>query len=48
MITIGRQTNSDILIEERGLSRTQCQIEWTGKTWTLKDGDYEKLSTNGT
>ena len=48
-ILIGRNNNSDVYIEDKMLSRIQCNIFYKNDGWFLKDGDLQgKASTNRT
>lgn len=49
-ITIGRSRNSEILIEDVGVSKVNSSIMWRNGVWLLIDGDEKsrKYSTNGT
>ena len=49
-ITIGRMPTCTIKFEDSQLSRIQCQVYFDDVqgVWLLKDGDDDKLSTNGT
>ena len=48
IIRIGRMSSCDIKFDDNSLSRQQCCIQFSDGYWFLKDGDGNKLSTNGT
>ena len=48
-IRIGKHPQCEITINEQGISRVQCSLTFkNGEGWMIKDGDENKLSTNGT
>lgn len=49
IISIGRDNECDIAIEDKMLSRVQSVITYKeGKGWFIADGKYDRKSTNGT
>jgi len=46
-VRLGRMADCDIRFDDNSLSRYHCLIYYD-TNWVLKDGDGEKLSTNGT
>lgn len=47
IITIGRNENCNICLDENGVSKIQCSLEYKDGGWTLHDGYDGKKSTNG-
>lgn len=46
-IKIGRMADCEIRFDDNSLSRYHCMFVYDG-FWMIKDGDGDKLSTNGT
>lgn len=48
-ITIGRNSKSDVNINDKLLSKIHCNIMFSDKEgWVMRDGDNTNYSTNGT
>ena len=45
---VGRGVKCNLEIKDEGLSRVQCRIDFINDIWSIRDGDGEKGSTNGT